>query len=397
MNFHSLFKSAALLAVALCINAPALADFRFDPYAAVNAGFVRLSPDPGTSGLTLTEENSFGFNGLLGFDITDRWAAEAAFSDLGTATLTGEGLGDRDIDYTAFSLSAVFHAFGDPRSIAERQGAWTYLRLGVNKIENDSELVLEEANNTAIWAGLGFEWSMTSSLSLRAELASFDGDVQALTAGVVLRPFTSSSQRQRYPNPVRTPQPSAPVATAPRPAAVPAPAPAPAPQQPQVPASESNRLPIPAVPRTQTLEVQPIAGGSRINSLGCERPVGSEPVGSDGCALLSGVRRDIQFIGDTDQLTQTAMAAIGNLATTMLASPQVAIEIRAHAQSRQGPAAAQNLSKLRAVAVARAFVANGVGVERLGARAFGDRDPVIASGTFAGEMLANRIELAVTR
>ncbi len=395
MNFHSLFKPAALVAGALSISAPALADFRFDPYGAVNAGIVRLSPDPGSSGLTLTEETSAGFNGLLGFDITDRWAAEAAFSDLGTATLSGAGLGDRDIDYTAFSLSAVFHALGDPRSIAERQGAWTYLRLGVNKIENDSELVLEEANNTAIWAGVGFEWSMTSSLALRAEVATFDGDVQALTAGVVLRPFTSSTQRQRFPNPVSTPQPSAPVATAPAPR--PVPAPAPAPQQPQIPNIESNRLPIPTAPQSQTLEVQPIADGSRINSLGCERPVGSEPAGSDGCALLSGVRRDIQFIGDTDQLTQTSMASIGNLATIMLTSPQVRIEIRAHAQSRQGPAAAQDLSKRRAVAVARAFVANGVGVERLGARAFGDREPVIATGTFAGEMLVNRIELAITR
>jgi len=59
--------SIAILALGTCSQAAA--EFRLHPYAAVNAGAVRLAPDPGSSGLELTEANTFGFNLLLGLDI----------------------------------------------------------------------------------------------------------------------------------------------------------------------------------------------------------------------------------------------------------------------------------------------------------------------------------------
>ena len=41
------------------------------------------------------------------------------------------------------------------------------------------------------------------------------------------------------------------------------------------------------------------------------------------------------------------------------------------------------------------MVGAGIAVERLGARAFGNTEPVVASGSAAGELLPNRIEIVV--
>ena len=371
---QSRLKTVVAAGLAICVCAPASAEFRIDPYGAVNAGLVRLSPDPGTSGLSVTESNSIGFNLLLGVDISDRWAVEGGYGEFGEATLSSEELGEEDISYSAVSLSAVYHLFGDARDIADREGLWSYLRLGLNKFDNDSDIRLEEANNTAIWAGIGVEWSLGSLLALRGELATFDGDVQALTAGVVFRPFDSVGRvRPR----INTPQPTQ------QPQALPAPAPVPAPQPSQAP----QRLPIPTSPS------EPAA--PTVALVGCETPVGNEPVGVDGCAQLSGVRRDIQFVGESAQLSGESARSIAALARAMQQAPNVRIEIRAHAASSGGPNAAQTLSKQRAVAVAKALVASGINVNRLGARAFGSQEPVVKIGTSAGEMLPNRIEFIV--
>ncbi len=380
-DIRSLFKPAMAVGVALGVCAPVAAEFRIDPYVALNAGLVRLSPDPGTSGLSVSESNSVGFNLLLGVDLSDRWAIEGGYSQLGTATLSGTGQSDEDIDYSAISLSAVFHLFGDVRDIAEREGLWSYLRLGINQIDNESDLPLEEANNTAIWAGIGVEWSMNSLLALRGELATFDGDVQALTAGVVLRPFDTSGRSRPVANPPRQTQQPRPL---PEPIATPDPVPAP------IPSEEPRRLPIPTSPTAPSQASEP-----SLALVGCEKPVGNEPVGVDGCAQLSGVRRDLQFIGERAQLTSESQSSITLLAAAMQQAPNVRIEIRAHAASIRGANAAQTLSKQRAVAVAKALVASGVSVSRLGARAFGDKEPVVKIGTSAGEMLPNRIEFVV--
>ena len=366
-------KSIALAAIILGVCTPALAEIRFEPYAGASGAFSRLTPEPGDSGLDVSDTNSFGFSLVLGADIANRWAFEVGFADLGEATLSGP-TGDSEISYNAFGLSALFHLFGNSSDIANRDGIWTYLRLGLNQISNDSDLALEEADNSAIWAGIGFEWSFTSNLSFRGELASFDGDAQALTAGVVYRPFSQNVRaRTPIPRPQRQPQPTQ--------------RPAPVLQPPAETTEPPRRIPIPS---TNTPSIVPNVG-----LVGCESPVGNEPVGADGCALITGIRRNLQFVGNSSQLTPSAASAITSLAGTLRSAPTVRIEIRAHAEVPGGQNAAQDLSRQRAVSVARALVGAGIAVERLGARAFGNTEPVVASGSAAGELLPNRIEIVV--
>ncbi len=379
-NSIFLLKTASIAALVLGMAAPATAELRFTPYGALGASASRLTPDPGSSGFEVSESTGAGFSVLLGADIANRWSIEAGINDLGAATLESPAAGEEEITYSAISFSTLFHLFGDSQDIAERRGGWTYLRLGVNQITNESDLELDEADSTAIWAGIGYEYSISSLLSVRGEIASFDGDAQAVTASIVVRPFSppSSSRGTIARNP----------STPTRPSTQPAPLPAPTPSE------NPRRLPIPTTP---TVPSAPIASNTPApRSLGCEAPVGNEPVGSDGCAQLSGVRTGIQFANESDQLLPTSARAIATLASAMNQSPNLRVEIRAHAESANGAQASQNLSRQRVVAVAKALVAAGVDVNRLGARAFGNQEPIVNSGAAAGNVLPNRIEFVVS-
>jgi len=383
MFFRSRFvlKTVSVTVLALGMITPAVADFRFTPYGALGASFSDLSPDTDNSGFVVTDSNSAGFSVLLGADIFDRWSIEAGFNDLGEATLESPAAGsEEEIGYTAVSFSALFHLFGNSRNIAERQGGWTYLRLGVNQIDNDSDLLLEEEDSTAIWAGIGYEYAFSSSLSLRGEIATFDGDAQAITAALVLRPFSQPSESR--PNSI----PRAP-STPTRPAVPSAPVPAPAPTE------NPRRLPI---PNTPTVPSTPIVETPTLRVANCETPVGNEPISAEGCALLSGVRTGIQFANESPRLLPESLSAISTLASAMNQAPNLRVEIRVHAESVQGAAASQELSRQRVVAVARAMVAAGVDVNRLGARAFGSQEPIVGGGSLAGQVLPNRVEFSVS-
>lgn len=377
VNSRFMLKMASVTGLVLGIAVPASADFRFTPYGAIGANISHLSPDTDNSGFDVDESTGAGFSLLLGADIADRWSIEAGYNDLGSATLENPAVGEEDIDYSAFSLSALYHLFGDTRDIADRRGGWTYLRLGVNQIDNDSNLELDEEDSSAIWAGIGYEYSFSSLLSVRGEIATFDGDAQAVTAALVLRPFSPPSSSRG--TTARAPST--------RPATRPAAAPLPAP----LPSDNPRRLPIPTSPTAPS-----IADNRTVPNLNCEAPVGNEPLGPNGCAQLSGVRGGLDFANESAQLLPASLNVIAQLARAMNQAPNLRIEVRAHAESAQGAQASQELSRQRVVAVARALVAAGVQVDRLGARAFGNQEPIVNSGASAGNVLPNRIEFVVS-
>ncbi len=355
---------------------PASAEFRFAPYAAINGAVSRVDPDAGSSGLDVEDSSDFGFGVRLGADLFDRFSIEAGFTDLGSATLDGPAIGEEDIDYSAIGVSALYHVLGDAQDIADRNGLWAYLRLGVNQIDNDSNLELEDEDNVAVWAGAGVEYSVTSQLAVRAEIATFDGDAQAVSAGLVYRPFNSRSKGG-----VQQPTISRPPVQAPAPSRQPGETPE--------PLAEPRRLPVPTAPAPSIEPRGPIA------SSGCETPVFNEPVNQNGCAQLSGVQSGLQFVAETAQLTQDSTLSIANLAAALQAAPQLRVEIRAHASANGGPAAAQEVSRQRVLVVARALVAAGVAIDRLGARAFGSEQPRVRQGALSGQFLPDRIEFVV--
>lgn len=358
-------------------------------YVGAGAGLSRLSPDADGSDFTLEDEASAAAGLYVGMDLTQRLGVEAAWTQLGEAGLSG----GQTIDYSALSIGGIAYVLGSA-DLKRRQDGWSgYLRLGFNKISNESEILLAEKDNTAIWAGAGIQWPMSPSWGIRGELASFDGDAQAAMASVYWRPGAGQRERQR--NRVAAPRPapiSGPI-PAPRPSQPEAQAPA-TPELPAQPPVTTDTVPAPTVrplPKTVVTVEQSLSASAS----SCAVPAQGEPLDAQGCALFSGVLQGVEFDGESTRLTSVGETLLARLAGSLNLYPELLVEIRVHTQTFPEPGRARELSRQRAIAVARYLVGEGVDVKRLKARAFGDTQPRAGNDTAGGQRLNNRVELRV--
>ncbi len=167
-------------------------------YVGVGAGITRLTPDTDGSDFTLDDDGSMAAGLYLGMDVNDWLGIESAYTDLGEAGLSG----DETVAYSALSLGGVAYVLGE-RDARRRQNAWSgYVRFGLNKISNESDIQLDKEDNTALWLGAGIQWPVGPTWGVRGELTSFDGDSQAAMASVYWRPTagrTRSSDIARLP------------------------------------------------------------------------------------------------------------------------------------------------------------------------------------------------------
>ena len=124
-----LYKPVLAAMLALITAMPAAAIER-NPYFGLGSGMSKLSPDVGTSGLTLDKDTSTAVSVTLGMPVTQRFNAELGYSQLGTAELSNE-----DIGYSAFSLGAVAYVLGNDARLSNQPGLRAYVRLGLNLME----------------------------------------------------------------------------------------------------------------------------------------------------------------------------------------------------------------------------------------------------------------------
>lgn len=348
-------------------------------YVGAGAGVSRLSPDTEGSVYTLADDSSVATGIYLGRDITNSVSAELAFTDLGKATLSG----NESIGYRSLSIGGIAYLFG-PGDIRDRQkGTSSYLRLGFNSIENDASIDLDKADNTALWLGVGVQLPVGKQWGLRAELTSFDGDVQTAMASVYWR--TAADQRtsahsRTLPGRAAVATPSAPQPTATQPTAAQPPQP-PATVKSTPPAPVSNSAPL-TLPRVTT-------------SASCSVPAIGEPRDKNGCALFSGILEGVDFQPGTSQLTAVAQRVLDQLAVSLKRYPDVIVEVQVHTEPFVDANRAMQLSRERVLAVARYLSQQSVDVKRLRARAFGSTQPRTDNRTEEGRRLNNRVLLRV--
>lgn len=359
----------------------------------INAGVSRLTPDTEGSDFTLEDDQSTAASIYVGVDLIPIIAAELAFTNLGEASLSG----NEDIGYQAISLGATAYIWGEKESYRRTKGLSGYARLGFNAIMNDSDIELDESDNVALLFGLGVQYPFSDNLGMRAEITSFDGDAQALMAGVFWRTGgIRQDDSKALPGGLLPAPPTEPVDAEP----VPTPDSLP---------SESDTAPEPVLPETtqpaeptpEPVQPEATAPATANNELAaradsaCPASVLVKVPDPQACALLNGVVEGLDFLVDTAKLTSSSNISLERILTAMIDNPSVVLEIRAHTQSLASAEAQQELSSLRARAVARYLVQNGVPVSRLRAKAFGDTQPIVDTKTSAGMRINNRIELRV--
>jgi len=108
---------------------------------------------------------------------------------------------------------------------------------------------------------------------------------------------------------------------------------------------------------------------------------------------FNGVVRGVDFFPGSSKLTPSATRVLQQLAKMLNQAPATRIEIRTHTDAAMAPAVAMQLTRQRAVAVARVLINEGVAKKRLAARAFGSNSARGDSATPAGRRLNNRVEL----
>ncbi len=349
MTKTMIFKNTIMAAGLALVSAMPVKAIERNPYFGIGAGVSKLSPDVGNSGLTLDKDTGTAVSLTLGLPVTERFNAELGFSQLGTAELSNE-----DIAYSAFSIGAVAYVLGNEARLNNESGLRAYIRLGLNIIDNDTDILLKEADSTAVWLGAGLEWPLTARFNIRGELASFDGDAQALTVALLFQP---GAQPSRAPIRVSTPV----VTSSPEVAKQPVIEPTPEPVIQPLPKPEVAPLPEPAaVPMPK-----------------------------------SGVLAGVGFETGTAILTSNGKGVLAQLARSMRAYPSVDIEIGAHTDGVKGDANKLALTRGRAIAVARHLVANGVPINRMKARSYGANNPRAAGDTAGARRLNNRIDIIV--
>lgn len=370
---RSLRNATYALFATLALSAFATPSSAFTPewYLGVSGGVSKLTPDTDGSIYRLDEDISPGVGLFLGRDFSERASFELGYSQLGEAGLVAraDASSSETIAYNAISASVLFYVIGDREDIAAREALATYVRLGVSSIGNESDINLDQEDNTSLVAGLGVERLMGGAFGgrwgLRAELATLDGDVQTATVSVYLRPFAAKLPAKS--NSTRsTPEP------------VPVPVPVPAPELDPTPAPSPETLPKVDLwdePESPAAEVEVESEVEPEPEVECAQPVSGEPVDAAGCALFTGTIVTDGFDSSGSELIPEGRRALDQIAVLMRKHPDVIIELQSHTRSFGDAATTRAIARGRVVSAARHLSARGVPVARLRARAFGSSQP----------------------
>lgn len=375
-------------------------------YVGLGGGVSKLNPDTTTSAFMLEEEQGSAASVYLGLDINDWLSAEAAYTDLGEAGLSN----DQYIGYSAISVGGVAYVYRNRGMDSRQAGLSGYVRLGLNSITNESNIQLNEADNTAVWIGAGVQYPLTDRFGLRAEIASYDGDAQVALASLYWRSrddgdfdggFTTESSASR----------STPSSTR---------------RDDQFGNDEFGEVEefdgfdedvadtefddatdldmddpfetemVDAEDPFETLDSDPGLDGFPVaSSAECNEPAPGEPTDASGCAMFTGVFEGIEFDGDTAILSIDSGFLLQGLATSLNDYPRLVVELQVHTQDYAEQGRAMQLSRERVLAIARFLVSQGVDVQRLKARAFGSEEPRFNDTSTESQRLNNRLALRV--
>ncbi len=356
-------------------------------YVGIGAGQSKLVPDTSAVvGVDVVDNKDSASALTLGFDFSRRLTAELQYADLGDSTFTG---GD-GISYAEASLSGLYYLWNglgssdylDYDGLDQRTGLSLYGRIGVGKMENEAlqSVQFERKNDAQLLAGLGIEYALKFGLGIRAEYINFDTDAKYRGVSVLYR----FGGRKAQPAPRVEPELELPTLPAP---------------------AEIETLPPPPPPPPELLPevtdslIEDVVSnddgdGDGINNAQdtcAETPPGT-PVNANGCAMFNGTLEGVNFLTGSDTLTDTSRGILSDVVQTLLAFPEVRVSVESHTDSQGAEVANLELSRQRALSVVRYLTAEGIPIDRLEARAYGESRPIADNDTSSGRLLNRRVE-----
>ncbi len=332
-------------------------------YLGLGAGLSTLEPEPQTTDITISDDNSAGYKFLFGYEATDHLAIEAMVGSLGNATVAPD---NRVVDYKVGSIFALYNMFD------HRVGLNPIVKVGVSSIENDKDKNLEvrEVDDTTLSGGLGLEYEFANGFVMRGEYEYYSEDAQLASISIIKRMGGGST--------IVIPPP---------------PAPAPAPQEVKVEAPNVNVAP----PSVKVEFKIPDTDGDGVNDIrdACPNtPAGAE-VDEVGCAKFQGVLKGVNFEYNSSRLTPRARGILDEVAEELKNYPSVRVQVEAHTDSKGSSQYNLWLSKARAQSVIDYLVSRGISSRRLIPIGFGETKPIASNATAQGRALNRRVEFKV--
>jgi hypothetical protein len=149
-------------------------------YLGAGFGLSRLNPDTNNTGFSVSDANDPAVKLFAGYDWSERVSAQAYYADLGKAGISPFG----EVEYQDYGISGLYY-FRDRLTIDD--GWIAFGKLGVGRMENDSDLPYRRINDTHVLFGAGFEHAINRRLNLRVELEFFEEDAQFLSINLLRR------------------------------------------------------------------------------------------------------------------------------------------------------------------------------------------------------------------
>jgi len=329
-----------------------------------------LEPDASKDGtVTVDETQSVGGSVQLGYDISNRVSLELHGSELGEATFKPQG----SVGYQVAGASALLYALNDHEDRGRREGFNLFGRLGGGTMRNQGEGVkFKRVNDYHVLGGLGLEYGFRNGLAVRGEFVAHETDARYGQLGLLYR-FGSAGTSERAPSP-----------------------------RIEVPAQPEPEVKVESAPTTsEALDpgtpLDSDADGIEDSADACPTTQVGVPVNEAGCALFNGTIEGINFESGSDKLTASSEQVLAGVAGTLSKYPDVRIAIEAHTDNQGSANSNLQLSKRRAIAVARYLVEQGVAGPRLQPRAYGESEPRETNATAEGRARNRRVEFQVVQ
>jgi len=172
--------SLALACTVLASTVQAEPDEGTSWYLGAGAGMSRLKPDTNNTGFSVSDKYDFAYKVSAGYDWSEHISTEAFYTDLGEAGISPYG----EVEYKVFGVSGLYYFRNRP---ANQQGYNLYGKLGVGRMNNDSDLRYKRDHDYHVLFGAGIEHGLTRNFTLRLDLELFDEDAQLLSINLLRR------------------------------------------------------------------------------------------------------------------------------------------------------------------------------------------------------------------
>ncbi len=374
--------------------------FRSRVYVGAAFGNSHLDPDTSGTVFNVDDASALGTQLKLGVDMHNMLAFELETGVLGEASLREA---NTDVSYTAASVSALVYGFGGVQMRSRREGWSGFARLGYGTLTKSSQVVALDEGGTGAIVGLGGEYGFDNGLGIRAELTRYDSDAFFTGLGAIWRFGTPKQVGGALAATARTALGSEDTYVAEGGRGLETPADIGRRAGPRLGAAS-------AAARTSGASGASGARGFRRNagsgafadgdgdgvgdaSDACAATRPNTSVDERGCGLFDAVLGDVTFKPGSWWLNARARGALDDIATRLVAFPEVRIEVQAHTDS-QGPADLNlDLSSRRAEAVVDYLRSRGVPELQLESLGVGETRPLGSNDTAPGRKRNRRVEL----